>query len=206
MPQAYHGKVTTQGQSTEVGFSVLDRPDTVARLFLGLPVPLLMRTKLAEAARQHFGTYFGALLPEENWHLTLFFFGDVKNHAQYLGRLQQPLPQAFVPTISLTHLGRGAQRHQLWAYVNPTPALLSLRENLSERLRKIHFPLPIDSKKFIPHIHLANFYPTVSGLGLADVSLPAVYATQEAHLYQSTSTPQGSHYDAIATIAFGNRH
>lgn len=196
----------TQGQPAEASLSVLDRPDTVARLFLGLSVPTTLSQKLKEGAKQHFGQYFGEFLPEENWHITLFFFGDVKNPEQYLGRLKQPLPQAFVPTISITHIGRGAERHQLWAYVNPTPALLVLRDNIHERLRKIHFPHAIGNPKFVPHIHLANFYPTVSGLGVADVALPAVYSTQEAHLYQSTRTKTGSHYDVISTINFGNSH
>ena len=177
-----------------------DQPDTTARLFLGLPVPEPVRAKLSEAARAHFSSYFNEFRPEGNWHLTLFFFGEVRNHAQYLGRLKQDLPQTFVPTISITHLGRGGDRGQLWAYVTPTPALLSLREELNERLRKIRFPRPIDSKKFIPHITLANFYPTVSGLGVADTRLQASYAVNEAYLYQSILNQGKARYDTVATI------
>src|SRR5687768_16160184 len=166
------------------GTSVLDRPDTVARLFLGLEVPDATKTRLVEVTQKHFGQYFDKLIPTERWHLTLFFFGDVRNHAQYLGRLKQGLPQAFVPTVSITHIGRGAQRDQLWAYVTPTPALLSLREALSERLRKIHFPRPGEFRTFKPHIHLANFYPAVRGMGIADAPFPSAYAISEAYLYE----------------------
>lgn len=178
----------------------------MARLFLGFSVPEQIRAKLREVARSRFGNYFGQFIPEENWHITLFFFGEVRNHAQYLPRLKQPLPQAFVPTISVTHLGRGAQRDQLWAYVNPTPALRALQEALDERLRKTHFPRPVGPRKFIPHIHMANFYPTVSGLGVADAPAPAVYATHEVYVYKSTLTPNGSTYAFEATIPLGSHH
>lgn len=182
--------------------TALDRPDTLARLFLGFSVPEGIRGKLREIAQRSFGDYFDTFLPEENWHLTLFFFGEVRNHAQYLGRLQQRLPQAFVPTFSITHLGRGAQRDQLWAFVTPTPALLTLRDNLDERLRKIHFPRPVPARKFVPHIHLADFYPTVRGMGLADVPVGLAYASSEAHLYQSSlhSKTQGRLYAKLAAI------
>lgn len=195
-----------QAQANESAFSVLDRPDTMARLFLGFSVPEHIRAKLQEVARSHFGSYFGQFIPEQTWHITLFFFGEVRNHAQYIPRLKQPLPQAFVPTISLTHLGRGERRDQLWAYVMPTPPLLALRAAVDERLRKIHFPRPIGIRKFTPHIHVANFYPTVSGLGVADAPAPAVFATQEVYLYKSTFTSQKSHYDIETTISLGSHH
>ncbi len=193
-----------QAQRSEAAFSVLNRPDTVARLFLGFSVPASIRAKLQAGARTHFGNYFNEFVPEENWHITLFFFGEVHNHSQYLPRLKQPLPQTFVPTISFTHLGRGGQRDQLWAYVALTPALRALREALDERLRKIHFPRPVGVRKFAPHIHLANFYPTVSGLGVADAPALAAYATQEVHLYKSTLTPKGSVYDIETTVPLGS--
>jgi len=184
--------------------SVLDRPDTVARLFLALPVPESVCTRLAEAAQAHFGQYFDRLIPAERWHVTLFFFGEVRNHAQYLGRLKAPLSQAFVPTISLTHIGRGAARDQLWAHITPTPALLTLRESLAERLRKIHFPRPAEFRTFKPHIHLANFYPTVRGMGLADTPFSSAYAVSEAYLYQSILSHEGPTYTKLATISLGS--
>lgn len=180
--------------------SILDRPDTTARLFLGLPVPAAARERLKGVAQERFGKYFDKFIPDESWHLTLFFFGEVKNHAQYLGYLKQALPQAFVPTVSITNIGRGKARDQLWAYAQPTVALLTLRDALDERLRKIHFPRPVERKKFTPHIRLANFFPVISGMGLADVAAPVACAVQEAYLYKSELTSRGSHYSIEATI------
>lgn len=171
-------------------------------MFLGLGVPEHVRERLKEEARRSFGNYFKDFVPEENWHLTLFFFGDIKNPEQYLPRLKQPLPQAFVPTISITHIGRGAKRDQLWAYVNPTAGFLSLRDSLDERLRKIHFPRPVQERKYIPHLRLATFYPTVSGLGVTDVGIQLAYATQEAYLYRSISTNSQVRYERATTIPF----
>ncbi|MEK7557235.1 MAG: RNA 2',3'-cyclic phosphodiesterase [Patescibacteria group bacterium] len=182
--------------------SVLDRPDTVARLFLGVSVPEPVKTRLQETAKSSFGQYIERIVPAEQWHLTLFFFGDVRNHAQYLGRLTLPLKEAFVPTITISHIGRGKARDQLWAYVNPTPALLNLREALNERLRKIHFPRPVEFRSFHPHIRLAKFYPVVRRLGIADVPHRTAYAIREAYLYRSTLAPHGSTYTIEATIPF----
>lgn len=172
----------------------------MARLFLGLGVPEGVRQRLAAAAQTHFQKYFAKLAPEENWHMTLFFFGNVRNHAQYLGRLQLPLPQAFVPTVSITHIGRGMKRDQLWAYVTPTAGFMALREALDERLRKIHFPRPVAMGKYVPHIRLANFYPVVRSMGIADTPVPAAYSVQEAYLYKSELTPERARYDIEATI------
>lgn len=179
--------------------SVLDRPDTTARLFVGLAVPSVTQEKLREAAEHHFGKHM-QLSRGDQWHVTLFFFGDVKNHAQYLGRLKQPLPQAFVPTVSITHIGRGEARDQLWAYAQPTSGLLALREAINQRLLKTHFPRPADGPQFVPHVTLGTFYPAVRGIGLADVASPVVFSVREAHLYKSTLTHDGPTYTIEATI------
>lgn len=186
--------------------SVLDRADTKARLFLALPVPAQARARLLEAAARNFSTTIEALTQEQNLHVTLFFFGEVKNHAQYLGWLKQGLPQAFVPTVTITHIGRGAAREQLWAYVTPTAGLMALRESLNEKLRKIHFPRPIQAHKFTPHIRLATLLPVARGMGIADVAAPMTFAVPEAHLYKSELSHVGPTYHIECSIALRSRH
>lgn len=181
--------------------SVLDRPDTYARLFLALPVPAATQAKLAQVATEHYAKHM-KLVPPDRWHLTLFFLGEIKNHGQFIGRLKQPLPQSFVPTVSITHIGRGEKRDQLWAYVQPTAGLLALREAVRERLVKIHFPLPADRRTFLPHVRLGTFFPAVRGIGLADTACATAFAVREAHLYKSTLTHEGSTYTIEATIPF----
>lgn len=117
--------------------------------------------------------------------MTLLFLGEVKNHQQYLGRLQQPMRLAFVPTVSVTYVGRGKNRDQLWAYINPTSNLQTVRSELRERLRSMRFPLQPDNKPFVPHIRLASFYPMARSLGIADVPAPLTFTTSEAYLYKS---------------------
>lgn len=182
--------------------SVLDRPDTKAKLFLGLAIPEAVGQRLKELTEQHFGKYVGNIVPTERMHVTLFFFGEVLNHAQYVGRLQQPLPQTFVPTVSITHIGRGATRDQLWAGLQPSAGLLALRNALDERLLKSRFPRPVGRKTFTPHIKLGTFYPAVRGIGLADVASPVAFAVREAHLYKSTLSHEGPTYTIEATIPF----
>ena len=184
--------------------SLLATPDRVARMFIGLPVPEQTRGKLAEIARGRYGEYFEKLVPEGNWHMTLFFLGNVRNPGQYIGRLEQPMPQTFVPTLTLTHIGRGEPRDQLWAYGLPAKGLLDLRAAIGKRLGKIRFPHPVGAKKFTPHIRLANMYPTVRSMGVADTPVREAYAIREAYLYSSSNKAShvGSQYTIEATIRF----
>lgn len=182
--------------------SVLDRPNTKARLFLGLGIPETIGLRLKALAEQHFDKYVGNIVPIDRMHVTLFFFGEVLNHAQYVGRLQRPLPQTFVPTVSITHIGRGEVRDQLWAFVQPSASLLALRNALDERLLKSRFPRPVERKTFAPHIKLGTFYPAVRGVGLADVASPVVFAIRAAHLYKSTLSHEGPTYTIEATVPF----
>lgn len=182
--------------------SLLDTPDRTARMFIGLPVPEQARTSLTEVARGRYGEYFEHLVPEENWHMTLFWFGNVRNPSQYMGRLEQPMARAFVPTVTLTHIGRGENRDQLWAYGLPTKGLVDLRAAIKMRLNKIRFPQPVDKKQFAPHIRLANMYPTIRSLGMADTPVRETYAIREAYLYSSEIRHGGSKYTIEATIRF----
>ena len=180
--------------------SLLDTPDTTARLFIGLAIPDKAKQAIYTALR-HYSDYTERKVPEENWHMTLVFLGDIENHKQYISRLSKPIPQAFMPAISLTHLGRGLQRKQLWTYANPTPAVVGLKKSVEDRLKKLRMPYKKEAERdFVPHIRVADMYDITSGIGIPDGVINETFTPKEAYLYQSQETPLGVRYTIEATI------
>lgn len=174
--------------------------DTMTRLFIGIPISESVSEGLSTVLREQFPQYVEKEVPRENLHMTLFFLGEVKNHLQYVGRLKESLNLSFVPTVSVTYMGRGKQRDQLWAYINPTSNLTMLRDSIRERLGSIRFPTPNDSYPFTPHIRLASFYPMARSLGIADVRVSESFSVREIYLYKSELGSDGATYSVEATI------
>lgn len=170
-----------------------------ARLFLGLSVPAAAY-QVFHRALAAYPQYIEKTLPETRWHATLAYLGDVENPQQYLSRLLKPLPQAYVPTVAVTHIGRGLHRMQLWGYINPSTILLNVQRQLVDRLKTMRFPLPKTSDDFIPHIHLANLYPMARGIGIADSPCAARFAFHQIHLYESIDMTTDVAYKIRASI------
>jgi 2'-5' RNA ligase len=164
-------------------------------MFIAIPVPSQIVPAIS-LAFEEYPQHIEKILPTEKWHLTLLWLGDVENPKQYYSRLTKPMPQSFVPTVRYTHVGRGAQRQQLWAYAEPSPSLLSMREALVARLRTMRFPFPEKPQyeKFIPHTRVANLYSMSGGVGLADFPLTTTFVPKEIHIIRSELTPTGSEY------------
>jgi len=170
-----------------------------ARLFLGISIPAPARATITATFSQ-FPHYIEKTIAEERWHLTLLFLGDVENPQQYLSRLLKPNPQAYVPTVSVMHVGRGLNRLQLWAYCHPSTSLLNLQTQFADRLRTMRFPFPKNKATYVPHIHLANLYPMARGIGIADVACATRFAVTQVHLYESLPLGNSSTYTIRASI------
>lgn len=173
----------------------------MARLFIALPIPERSYPPLLTASQQY-PEYVKSTVPTERWHMTILFLGEVANPKEYIPRLCKPLIQTYLPTVNVTHAGRGLQRLHLWAWVTPTPVLEHIRQELIARLKKMRFRFPPGAldKEFVPHIHLANFWPVSRGLGLADYPAATSFATPVAHIYSSLATPQGVQYSREGSI------
>lgn len=159
---------------------------TRARVFLGLDIPDFVKQSLYEGMKAY-DRYIERTIPDERWHITLLFLGETANPKQYYSRLSKPLPQAYVPMVHVAYLGRGFHRGQLWAYINPTPLLMNIRNDLVVRLKKLRFPIPHKSLlgEYAPHIAIAKLYSMSRGVGMPDEPISMTFAARDAYLYQS---------------------
>lgn len=185
-----------------------------SRLFIGLPVAARLHSALTEIC-QRYGTRIKTTVPAVNWHITLVWLGEVTSWADYRERLLTPqllapLSQPFVPTVSITHVGRGHQPAQLWAYIGLSSPLLTLRANLLKRLQTLDFPLPERevSRIFVPHIRLAQLDTTSGQVVIPDNFVSLRFSPAQVNLYRSLnsrlaglSTKDGRRYSCEGSIA-----
>ncbi len=154
-------------------------------LFIGVLVPDHVATVL-QTTIDSFGPQLTEPAPRDTWHILLVRLGEVEHVASWLPALTQPLSQSFLPTISLRYAGPSSARalpgrqagtagkrgKQLWVYVQVTPALINLRQQLLARLQRADVPVLPTNRPWVPHIRLGDFsdeQPTT----LADRLLPA---------------------------------
>lgn len=156
-------------------------------LFLALTVPDTIVATLTPLY-SHYGSVVQERTPAAKLHVTLIWLGSAEVPGHLIKKLTEPLPQSFVPTVRLTHVGRGRQRQQLWAFGEATGPLMAIREQLLQRLTDMGWPLPKQERRhpFTPHITVASLYDQVSHIGVADHSFITSYAVREVVLYKST--------------------
>lgn len=176
---------------------------TSERMFLGLPIPERVAQLLAETFEQY-PQYIEQQVAAQKWHIVLAWLGAVENPGQYYSRLSKPMPQSFVPTVQLTHVGRGKpQRQELWAFAEPTPVLIGIRNQVLARLKKMRFQFPTGEprKDYTPHVTLAHLFPQVGHVGIADTPVVTSFSVSEVHLYSSQSRGEETTYSIEQTIS-----
>jgi len=124
------------------------------RLFVGLPLPEKVRTRLAAMCA---GVPGARWEPPENLHLTLRFIGEVElGQAEdidgQLARLHMP---GFAMTLAtVDHFGPGEKARALYVGVERSEPLMRLQGKIENALQRIG--LPPETRKFIPHVTLAR--------------------------------------------------
>lgn len=168
------------------------------RLFIAIAIPPRAREILKTSLVQ-FQDAMKRPISENNWHMTLLFLGQCPNIKGYLARLTKPIPQPFVPTVTITHIGRGAVKRQLWAYASVTPNFEQVRTELVNRLKTMRFQAPglKEKRLFVPHIRLADLE---GGKILADKAAAVNFAVREVVIYRSHPSKHEVTYEAIGTV------
>ena len=123
------------------------------RLFVGLEIPETHRMRLAMIR----GPLPGARWIEpDNYHLTLFFAGDIENRQadEWVDALDQVAWQPF--EIRFTELGAfgGNDPRVVWAGMDGGDGLHDLARGISRAARTAG--LPPEARKFVPHVTLAR--------------------------------------------------
>ena len=171
------------------------------RLFIAAEIPEEINGLLSEKLRQY-APYIRRAMKMENWHLTFLFVGMINNFPNYAGALTQDLPQAFLPTITLTHVGRGYQAGQLWAFAKPTALLHAIKQALWERVagQLPELSLLNEHDDFVPHIKLAELRDRSVSKFVADCPLLATWPIKQLFLYSSTVYLGEQKYEVFGTI------
>ena len=169
------------------------------RLFIGIGLPPELREKLASAARTLLAHRDHIRwTPPENLHLTVSFLGQVA--PDRIAAIEQALTGIHSPPLSLELNGAGAfpRAGILYAQIKPTPALVSLANQVFRAMETCGFPR--EQRPYTPHITLARIKNSGSNLHLREPSDPAFhqrFETHELHLYESLTLPQGAQYKVL---------
>jgi 2'-5' RNA ligase len=124
------------------------------RLFVALSLPEEIRWQLGLLCS---GLPNVRWVPQENFHITLRFIGEVDG-----GEMQDidaslagiRAPRFSVSLTGVGHFGNGSNVRLIWAGVEKSPALVHLRDKVESAV--VRAGLEPDGQKFTPHISLAR--------------------------------------------------
>ncbi len=148
-------------------------------------------------------------LPDENFHLTLAFIGEVDRHG--LNEIATALGSLSAPGFELRLKGCGffgdRKPRALWVGAESNPALTRLHSKVDVALTRSGFAL--DKRKFTPHVTLAYLsgvapeaaagFCAVNGLFSAKP-----FAVREFHLYESHLGSEAAHYEVVASYGLSD--
>jgi len=171
------------------------------RLFAALPVPPEISRPLRKLQKDLPGARWR---PEENFHVTLCFFGELR-HTQardldeLLGEIEAP-----APTLSLEGAGWFGRREPaaVWARVRESDELRGLASACERAARRL--AIPLERRPFTPHVTLAYCHATPLGDARAWTERHQDYRSEPwqtvaFHLYSSQKRDGGpSRYVAEA--------
>ncbi len=180
--------------------------NTGLRLFIAIECPEEVKTGLEKSMallRRACGK--GTFSHRENFHLTLFFLGQVA--ASRVGDITAAMDACAVPPFSITigHMGRFKRNDGdiLWRQIGADDTLASLQSNLSMLLREKGFPL--EDRRFRPHLTMARRAVLKEGVKLAELSAEMPELTYEAAgmtLMRSDLTRSGPVYTVLHCTRF----
>jgi RNA 2',3'-cyclic 3'-phosphodiesterase len=173
------------------------------RLFVAIGIP----EHICDALPMPDGTIDGVnWVPDENFHVTLRFIGDVGNAKAR--DIDDVLSAIRAPSFELALHGLdtfgGKRPHALFAGVRPCPPLSHLHEKIDAALTRLG--LPGDRTKYTPHVTLARLKQAdepklasfIQQYNLFDCP---PFAVTEFGLYSSELHAQGSTYTLERTYA-----
>ncbi|MFN7165097.1 MAG: RNA 2',3'-cyclic phosphodiesterase [Hyphomonas sp.] len=177
------------------------KPAGMVRLFAALPVPPEVSGPLRKLQKDLPGASWR---PEENFHVTLCFFGEISHAAAHdldelLGEFEAPAPELVIEGAGW--FGR-RQPTAVWARVRENDELRGLAAACARAARRLSIPL--ERRPFTPHVTLAYCHTTLLEDARAwserhQTFRSAPWQAGAFHLYSSQSRASGpSRYVAEA--------
>ncbi|MCL4405967.1 MAG: RNA 2',3'-cyclic phosphodiesterase [Patescibacteria group bacterium] len=154
------------------------------------------------------GVIFPRLISEENWHITMGFFGD-RNEMEIdlIGEAIREAAAAFArPKIRLERIvfGPTGGREARMVWLEAVSAdLEAVKKSLNNNLEKRGIVLAEKERRFSPHITLARFEPTDPGrLPRLDRKIGFDFEARSLDLMESKLSSGGTVYSPIFEIDF----
>lgn len=178
-------------------------PTTTLRCFVAIASPITEAARPLIDELESFvcsEKYRLRMVPPENLHITLKFVGSVD--ADQVGLLDSILrnQSAKQATLNLNCRGIGFFANSLYMGIEENRALRQFATSLNEAFKFLGYP--IEAMKFLPHITLARFPPTIRPELMARLS---AYRNEEwgdlnvesVQLFRSETLPEGARYTSI---------
>ena len=171
------------------------------RLFVAMPLPDDVVDALAGLRSGMRGARW---IPEENYHLTLAFIGEVDRHG--LNEIALALAGVSAPRFDMRLTGCGffgdRKPRALWVGVGPNPPLSHLQSKVEVALQRAGF-VP-EKRKFTPHVTLAYLHgaPPDAAAGFCAANglfAAGPFPAAEFHLYESHLGSEAAHYEIVAS-------
>lgn len=176
------------------------------RIFLALPLAPSFEAEVSPLILEMKERYpHTRWVPASEIHVTLHFFGSVeKDEISRITRLVEPLTKT-EKALNLCLEGLGAfpnhsRPRVVWVGIRgDTVPLAALRNRIERRLKEEGYRC--EEREFRPHATLGRIKEGKHGPGFNPVKFgpTAFKQVKELVLFQSHLTPQGAHYETIAT-------
>ncbi|MES2733195.1 MAG: RNA 2',3'-cyclic phosphodiesterase [Bacteroidota bacterium] len=194
------------------------------RLFLAIPLPQPLQETLTEALA-HFQSTLSdkqqeaiRFIPAENWHITIYFFGDVPvNQIEWLQKRIEEIVQAtpafvLIPDQLLLSPPEKEVKKMLWLSFQVLPALTELSwqvyRNTEEGLHFHETTLAQPRPVLIPHVTVARFKhisPEILPLPVVPSLIFNPLLVQRCELWRSALGEHGALYNPIAEFRFATK-
>ena len=178
------------------------------RVFLALPLkpvePVVAKMKQLQKLLH---AYHIKWVRPENFHLTLFFFGEIpaQQIPVLIELLHTPVKNSSAFPFSLTGPGifkKGREPRVLWLDIKASDQLFEIKKEIDNAVATLGF-IP-DDKVFRPHLTLGRFLPRQEVSSVLDFTLeeaqlaePIRYEVSRLILFESKLFPSGPQYYPI---------
>jgi 2'-5' RNA ligase len=176
------------------------------RLFVAISLPDAVLDALADL---QIGMRGARWLPEENFHLTLAFIGEVDRHG--LEEIASALDGISAPRFDLRLKGCGffgdRKPRALWVGAEANPQLSHLQSKVEVALKRAGIAL--EKRKFSPHVTLAYLSgaspDAAAGFCAANGLFSAgPFPVSEFHLVESHLGSEAAHYEIVESYALSS--